>query len=57
MYLCRRYTELSLADIGNVLGKRDHTTILHGVDKVENTIKEDASLKSTIDLLVKKLNP
>lgn len=57
MYLCRKYTELSLADIGNILGKRDHTTILHGVDKVENTLKEDQSLKNTIDLLVKKLNP
>ena len=57
MYLCRKLTDFSLADIGKSIGDRDHTTILHGVDKIEEQIKEDHSLRNTTDLLIKKLNP
>ena len=57
MYLSRKLTELSLADIGKSLGNRDHTTILHGVDKIDELYKNDSSLKNTVDLLIKKLNP
>ena len=57
MYLCRKLTDFSLADIGKAIGDRDHTTILHGVDKIEEQIKEDHSLRNTTDLLIKKLNP
>ena len=57
MYLCRQLTELSLADIGKVLGNRDHTTILHGIDKVKDSMKKESSVKSSVDLLIKKLNP
>jgi chromosomal replication initiator protein len=57
MYLCRKLTELSLSDIGKTMGNRDHTTVLHGIDKIEKTMKKDASINSTIDLLMKKLSP
>ena len=57
MYICRKLTDLSLADIGKTMGNRDHTTILHGIDKIETNIKEDPSIKSTVDLLIKKINP
>ena len=57
MYICRKLTDLSLADIGKHLGNRDHTTILHGVDKINELSYNDSSLKNTIDLLIKKLNP
>jgi chromosomal replication initiator protein len=57
MYLCRKLTDLSLADIGKLMGNRDHSTILHGIDKVENNINKDASMQNTIEVLMKKINP
>ncbi|SHO54271.1 chromosomal replication initiator protein DnaA [Anaerocolumna xylanovorans] len=57
MYLCRKLTDCSLSDIGKVMGNRDHTTILHGIDKVEKNIKSDPSMQNTIDVLTKKINP
>ncbi len=40
MYLLRERTELSLSEIGSVLGSRDHTTILHGIRKIDQCIEE-----------------
>jgi len=57
MYLCRKMTDNSLQSIGNFLGKKDHSTILHGADKIENEIKNDETLANTIDVLTKKINP
>lgn len=41
MYLLRKELKLSLQDIGSFLGGRDHTTIMHGVDKVEYNLLKD----------------
>ncbi|MSS62966.1 chromosomal replication initiator protein DnaA [Velocimicrobium porci] len=57
MYLCRTLTEIPLKDIGNKLGKRDHTTIIHGIEKIKKDMEKDSSLKNTIDVLMKKINP
>ncbi len=57
MYLCRRLTDMSVTDIGKALGNRDHSTVLHGYDKVSNDIEQDQSLHNTIDVLIKKINP
>ncbi len=57
MYLCRNLTDISYEEIGKNLGNRDHTTIKHGVEKIEEDIKKDDSLKTTIDILKKKINP
>lgn len=57
MYLCRKLTEKSLADIGKLMGKRDHTTILHGIDKVEKNMKSDPAMQNTIEVIMKKINP
>lgn len=56
MYLCRQLTDCSLTDIGKVLGNRDHSTILHGCDKIAKDIEKDASLHNTTDVLMKKIN-
>ncbi len=55
MYLCRKLTDASLPKIGEILGKRDHTTVLHGYDKISNDIAKDATLKNSIDILTKKI--
>nr|MBR4280128.1 chromosomal replication initiator protein DnaA [Clostridia bacterium] len=43
MYLTREMTNLSLPQIGTVFGNRDHTTVLHGCDKVAAGLKDAAS--------------
>lgn len=56
MYLCREYTSISLDEIGGKMGKRDHTTILHGIKKITEDLEQgDAVLKEAIDLLGKKI--
>ena len=44
MYLIRRMTNLSLNDIGKEFGDRDHTTVLHSLDKVEKQMRTDPPL-------------
>lgn len=57
MYLCRKLTEMSVTDIGKALGNRDHSTVLHGFDKINTDINKDSSIHNTIDVLIKKINP
>ena len=57
MYLCRSMIDIPLQSIGKVLGGRDHTTIIHGCEKIAADLKKDDSLKNTIEILKKKINP
>jgi len=57
MYLCRKLTPLSVTEIGRILGGRDHSTVLHGYDKVVKDIDNDSSVHNMIDVLIKKINP
>jgi chromosomal replication initiator protein len=57
MYLCRELTDTSLKSIGILLGKKDHTTILHGVKKIAEEIEESEELKNKIEIIKKKINP
>lgn len=41
MYLSRKHTLRSFADIGRLLGNREHATILHGCDKIETLVRKD----------------
>lgn len=43
MYLTREMTNLSLPQIGQVFGNRDHTTVLHGCDKIAASVKDAAT--------------
>ena len=58
MYLCRKMTDASLKNIGALLGKRDHTTIINGQKKIEEELKgNNSSVKNNIDIIMKKINP
>lgn len=57
MYLCRNMTEVTLKNIGKVLGGRDHTTIMNGISKIENEVETSDSTREIIDILKKKINP
>jgi chromosomal replication initiator protein len=55
MFLIRSLTRCSLPDIGLRFGGRDHTTVMYAVKKIEKKVREDVSLKNTIDALRKNL--
>ena len=57
MYLCRELTDTSFANIGKMLGKKDHTTIIHGVNKIVDEINTNEELRNKIDIIKKKINP
>lgn len=57
MYLCRHMTETSLTNIGKLLGKKDHTTIIHGVNKIAEELNTNEELKNKIEIIKKKINP
>ncbi|HBV81608.1 MAG: chromosomal replication initiator protein DnaA [Lachnospiraceae bacterium] len=57
MYLCRHLTETSLQTIASLLGKKDHTTVIHGVEKIEDKLKTDEDLFNKIETIKKKLSP
>lgn len=49
MYLCRNVAGQPLTVIGAKFGKRDHTTVLHACNKIENEVKENPSTKRIVD--------
>ena len=57
MYLCRELTDTSLTNIGKLLGKKDHTTIIHGVNKITEEINTNEELRNKIEIIKKKINP
>lgn len=57
MYLCRAATDASYQNIGKILGKKDHTTIIHGVNKITDELTTNDNLKNKVDIIMKKINP
>jgi chromosomal replication initiator protein len=55
MYLCRELTDLSLPKIGNQFGGRDHTTVLHAIDRVKSLIQSDKEVFDQVTELSQKL--
>jgi chromosomal replication initiator protein len=56
MYLIRSMTNLSLDDIGKEFGNRDHSTVLHSIDKVEKQMKKDSSFAETVKEIKTNIN-
>lgn len=57
MYLCKTMTSDSLDVIGQLLGGRDHSTIIHGIKKVTKDYEENDSTRTLIETIKKKINP
>jgi chromosomal replication initiator protein len=55
MYIIRRELETSLPSIGEFFGGRDHTTVIHAIDKIERHMKEKSNLKQEIELIKDRL--
>ena len=56
MYLCKE-TGTTYKKIGEILGGRDHTTIMHGAEKIEHEITSNDSTSRLIATIKKKMNP
>jgi chromosomal replication initiator protein len=51
MYLAREETSLSLVEIGEFLGGRDHTTVLYGIQRVADEVVRNEPFRQTVDRL------
>ena len=52
----RRMTNLSLNDIGKEFGDRDHTTVLHSLDKVEKQMRTDPAFAEVVKEITTNIN-
>ena len=57
MYLAKEMTQMPLKNIGQFLGGRDHSTVLHGKRKIEEQLQGDEALRNQLDILRKKMSP
>ena len=55
MYLCREMTDVPLVTVGELLGGRDHSTVIHGCDRISTDLRTNEQLQSTIENLRKKI--
>jgi len=55
MYICREMTDFSTTEIGESFGGRDHTTVMHSIEKIQGLFITDPSLDSTIESLKRNI--
>ena len=56
MYLTRELTGISLPKIGKEFGGRDHTTVMHAINKVEKDLNSDAQISKLVSKLRERLS-
>ncbi len=55
MYLCKQLTSRSLPEIGRRFGGRDHTTVMHGVRRIEELKTTDGQIAEDVEILRRAL--
>ena len=55
MYICRIYVEETLPKIGSIFGGKDHTTVMHSVNKIKTEVQKDKNLEAEIQKILDKL--
>ncbi len=55
MYLCRKLTNASLIEIARAMGRKDHSTVIHGIKKIEQEMKRDRKLSHIVSFLEKHI--
>jgi chromosomal replication initiator protein len=55
MYLCRNLTNLSFTEIASAFGKRDHTTVMHACDRIEEAIEQDSEMNQIVASLMESI--
>ena len=56
MYLIRRMSNYSYKDIGREFGDRDHTTVMHSIEQVEQRMKKDSAFAETVRDITTNIN-
>jgi chromosomal replication initiator protein len=56
MYIARKTTDLSLPSIGREFGGKDHTTVLHSVNKVERMLVGNPGMKAMVDTIINRVS-
>ncbi len=56
MYICREYIGESLPKIGTAFGGKDHTTVIHSVEKIKKEIKNNKDLEIEIKKIIEQIN-
>lgn len=56
MYLCRTMLDIPLTQVGTYIGNRDHTTVIHGINKIQDELETSEQTQKVIANLKKKLN-
>ena len=57
MYLCCELCDATQKNVGEALGGRDHSTVIHGRNKIASDLQKDQELKNVIEILKKKILP
>ena len=57
MYLCREMVDIPYKSIASFLGKKDHSTIIHGVNNIKEKIETSDDIKNKVDIIKKKIIP
>lgn len=55
MFIARRYGNISLIHIAHACGKKDHTTVMHACEKIQNLIKKDPHLARDVETIMQNL--
>jgi chromosomal replication initiator protein len=55
MYIIREMTEFSTTEIGQAFGGRDHTTVMHACQRIEERLRADPALDTKIESLKRKI--
>ena len=55
MYICREHTQASLSQIGIRFGKRDHTTVHHGWQKISRLVRDNPEVRREYDEIMARL--
>lgn len=55
MFLCRQLTDMSLPQIGDAFGGRDHTTVIHAIEKISKELDHNSELRRSIEELKRNL--
>jgi chromosomal replication initiator protein len=55
MYLARQLTHASLEELGRAFGGKDHTTVLHAVDKIQGLVEQDPEMRKSVEALTRSV--
>ena len=56
MYFLRKQLDLNLEEVAYITKRKDHTTVIYAVSKIENMLMRDSSFKGEIDSIVQSLS-